>query len=110
MPAVEWDVAEDLVCFHLGRSPAGNDETPVEPIADGCPGGDQRSPLVASLWPWYRRRDGQGGRVASPMLDHAPPHELALRALAYYEQEQDACSAYAMRQASKAQERRNRGT
>ncbi|MGH1344331.1 MAG: hypothetical protein ACRBN8_22420 [Nannocystales bacterium] len=103
-----WDVSEDLVSFHLGRDPKGNIERPVEPLEDGCPGGDQRCRLVGSLWPYYRRRDSNGGRVANILLENEPPSILALRALTYYEGEQDACSAEHLR--AEREEQKKNGT
>ena len=86
----------------------GGDEQPVEDLEDGCPGGDQRCAFVASLWPYYRRRDGNGGRVPNVVLDQEPPSSLALRALTYYEQEQDACSGEQLR--AEREERSKNGT
>lgn len=85
------------MCFHLGRPPEGADERPVERVEDGCPGGDQRSPTVASIFRYYRRRDGNGGRVANPLLDAGEASELAVRALLYFEGEQEACAVENLR-------------
>lgn len=110
LPPIEWDVSEHHVAFHLGRAPEGGaNERPLEDVEDGCPGGDQRCPFVVSLWPYYRRRDGQGNRVANPLLDHSPPSDLALCALTYYEGEQDACSAEQLR-TEREDRRSNDGT
>lgn len=46
-----------------------NPKQPWEDPADGCPSGWSRSRFVESLYPFLRRRDAQGGRVANPMLD-----------------------------------------
>lgn len=105
-----WDVSEDLVSFFMGRPPAGNDERPVEPICDGCPGGDQRCLTMASLWPFYRRRDGNGGRVANPLLDRGDLSDLGVRALLYFEGEQDACASEQLRSEREQRDRESNGT
>ena len=46
-----------------------NPKLPWEDPDDGCPSGWSRSRFVESLYPFLRRRDAQGGRVANPMLD-----------------------------------------
>lgn len=45
-------------------------ERPAEDIeVNGCPGAFYRTSFSASLLAYYRRADGNGGRVASPALD-----------------------------------------
>ncbi len=63
---------------------------------------------MVSLWPFYRRQDGEGGRVPNLVLEAEPPSLLALRALTYYEQEQGAC--YWEQPRSEREERSNDGT
>lgn len=102
LPPVEWDVDEQLLRKHLGRvrrageAPSGEgdpDRLPEDP-ADGCPGGDQRSYFVQSLLAFgYRRRDGHGNRIANLRLDRCED-ELVLDAIAYFEMEEAACSAF----------------
>ena len=56
-------------------------KTPLPPVppedpAEGCPGGYYRSLFVASVAPYLRRRDGQGNRVANPLLDRTDDEVL----------------------------------
>jgi hypothetical protein len=66
---------------------------PFEDPDDGCPGGWYRSPLVASILPFVRRRiPPDGHRVPNPLFDRA--HRLIQEAVLYYELEQERCADY----------------
>ena len=68
---------ERLYRIHMGaprrydlEGKRGDWSHPVEDIErGGCPGAWYRTPFVASLLGFYRRRDQHGGRVANPALD-----------------------------------------
>jgi hypothetical protein len=85
LPPVEWDVDADRIAFNVGARDRG-----AEPVADGCPGGYQRSVLVGSIDRYYRRRDDHGGRVANPHLDRIDDF-LVLDAVLYREAEEERC-------------------
>lgn len=53
----------------LGR--ATNWQAPLEDPRIGCPGAWYRTPYIDSLDPYYRRRDGNGGRIENPRFDAA---------------------------------------
>ena len=67
-------------------------EEPIEPAADGCPGGWYRTPYVNSLARYVRRRTENGGRVPNPFFDRADwqTQEAAL----LYEEEQERWHSY----------------
>jgi len=44
---------------------------PWEPPEDGCPGAWYRTKYIDSIWPYVRRRTGDGGRVPNPRFDAA---------------------------------------
>src|SRR5690606_31566356 len=108
LPAVEWDVSAEMVCYHLGRPPqrdyvppasiaGGMDlgtawKHPLEDPDDGCPGGDQRCRFVGSLSRYMRSMDERGGRVTNPLLDRCSDW-LVVEAILEYEAYQDAASA-----------------
>lgn len=119
LPPVEWDVDEHLLRKHLGRirrggeSPSGEgdpDRLPEDP-ADGCPGGDQRSFFVQSLLAFgYRRRDQHGNRVSNLRLERCED-ELIIDAIAYFEAEESACSAFCSEElVRKMESERSHGT
>lgn len=84
---------------HMGRLPIYapdlkycgidvNPELPFEDPAEGCPAGWYRSRFIASLLPYLRRRDGNGGRVQNLMLDRTDDEVIIqLAMLAEDEQE-----------------------
>ena len=120
LPAVEWDVDEQLVRKHLGRlrrvgevpHPWQDDpDRMLEEPEDGCPGGDQRSWFVQSLLAGYmRRRDQQGNRVSNLRLDRCDD-DLILDAISYFEVEESACASYCTdAHIRKLEEGRSRGT
>lgn len=99
LPAVQWDVSRDRVCFHLGRhkepsligkadSTTGPWDAPFEDPAEGCPGGYAICPFVLSVLRFYRRRDKQGGRVPNPLFERAD--WLTQTAVMFLEQYEDA--------------------
>lgn len=66
---------------------------PVEDIKrEGCPGSWYRTPFVASLLTYYRRRDQHGGRVSNPALDDCED-PLVHEAIAELEAHEDAAYA-----------------
>jgi hypothetical protein len=91
--------------YEIAEVEAGNPSQrhPFEPLADGCPGGWYRSPLLASLIPYLRRRVDGGARVPNPLFDGAPWQVQA--AAMEIEREQERWHAHA---AALIEERRER--
>lgn len=90
LPTVRRDRATALALYHpskgtpyMGRYPdqrlagttqlgrATNWRAPLEDPSMGCPGAWYRTPFIDSLEPYYRRRDGNGGRIPNPRFDAA---------------------------------------
>jgi hypothetical protein len=61
---------------------------PTEDATEGCPGGWYRSLFVASIYPYLRRRDDHGNRVANLLLDRCDD-DLVLQLVQYAEDEQE---------------------
>jgi hypothetical protein len=73
-----------------GKDP--NWAAPNEPAAAGCPGAWYRTAFVRSLLRYYRRSDGNGGRVENPELaDCKDP--LIREAIREIENQEDAAAA-----------------
>lgn len=100
-----WDV--DVKTIHrggwMGREPislpaaaamisrgikAVNPKRPTEDPDEGCPAGYHRSVFIASLMPYLRRRDGNGGRVANLMLDRTEDDLIVQLAMLFEEHQE----------------------
>jgi hypothetical protein len=88
----EW-TAERWAGKRVAGVAADRYRNPPEPLSDGCPEGWSRSPFVASVMPYLRRRDQQGNRVSNPRLD-ATDDRLIVDAVLYFETEQEALVAH----------------
>lgn len=111
LPAVTWDI--DANAIHrggwMGRAPISQADAdaqaakgtrikvspkyPTEDPTDGCPAGWYRSIFIASLYPYLRRRDAQGGRVANLMLERVEDDVIVQLAM-LAEEEQERWEAY----------------
>jgi hypothetical protein len=67
-------------------------EEPIEPAADGCPGGWYRTPYVDSLAKYVRHRTDTGGRVHNPFFARADWQ--IQEAVMFFEHEQERWEAY----------------
>lgn len=108
LPAVEWDVAPNLVRRgYMGRHPMpGVREEegrriswrrPLERPSNGCPGGWYRSRFVWSLDRYFRIRVEGGQRVPNPLLDRCED-DFVLLCERIYVQEQERAVAYRLEQ------------
>jgi hypothetical protein len=101
LPIVPSKLQPKLIHFggEMGRAPARmadkpvgvrqwNPKRPTEDPADGCPGGWYRSRFVDSVWPYLRRRDENGNRVANPLLDRCDD-DLIIALVLYAEHEDE---------------------
>jgi hypothetical protein len=115
LPPVAWDV--DANAIHrggwMGRHPITAAQAdaqaargtrikvapkyPTEDPDDGCPAGWYRSLFVASLYPYLRRRDSNGNRVANLMLDRTDDDVIVQLAM-LAEDEQERWEAYRLEQ------------
>lgn len=106
LPPVEWhvDVSRIHSGGHMGRAPAHpsmqpsgvkrwNPKQPTEDPTDGCPAGWYRSIFIGSIYPYLRRRDDHGNRVANLLLDRCDD-DLILQLIAYAEEEQERWENY----------------
>lgn len=93
-----WDVDVSRLGHYLGRYRErslegkvtfGSWEYPSEDIEQGCPAGWRMSPLVNSVLPHVRKRTENGDRVSSPYFDRIVNDETLLKAVLYYEHEED---------------------
>lgn len=69
----------------------------MEDPVDGCPGGDQVSRIATELVPYYRRSDGNGGRIPNQLLDRCED-PVVIAGVHYYEMHEDLCRAYRLQQ------------